>query len=160
MIRPVQKDLYAVIGNPVDHSLSPVMMNAVFEALKIPAVYLALQVDDLAEDLTTLSRLGVKGLSVTIPHKESALPSGRKRRRTIPGHGSGEYLAASGHPMGRTKHRLDWSDHRITRQNGPLRAPSAFRGPTRQPRRFTRVSQYLHPRLSTHHSALISVGRP
>ncbi len=72
MIRPVQKDLYAVIGNPVDHSLSPVMMNAVFEALKIPAVYLALQVDDLAEDLTTLAKLGIRGLSVTIPHKESA----------------------------------------------------------------------------------------
>ena len=72
MIRPVQKDLYAVIGNPVDHSLSPVMMNAVFEALKIPAVYFALQVDGLAEDLTILAKLGVRGLSVTIPHKESA----------------------------------------------------------------------------------------
>ena len=72
MIRPVQKDLYAVIGNPVAHSLSPVMMNAVFQALKIPAVYLALQVDDLAKDLTVLSKLGIRGLSVTIPHKESA----------------------------------------------------------------------------------------
>ena len=72
MIRPVQKDLYAVIGNPVEHSLSPVMMNAVFDALRIPAVYLALQVDDLAEDLATLAKLGVRGLSVTIPHKESA----------------------------------------------------------------------------------------
>lgn len=72
MIRPVQKDLYAVIGNPVAHSLSPVMMNALFEALRIPAVYLALQVDDPAEDLVTLSRLGIRGLSITIPHKESA----------------------------------------------------------------------------------------
>ena len=72
MIRPVQKDLYAVIGNPVAHSLSPVMMNAVFEALRIPAVYLALQVDDLEEDLVTLAKLGMRGLSVTIPHKESA----------------------------------------------------------------------------------------
>jgi shikimate dehydrogenase len=72
MIRPVQKELYAVIGNPVAHSLSPVMMNAVFEALSIPAVYLALQVDDPAEDLETLSRMGFRGLSVTIPHKESA----------------------------------------------------------------------------------------
>jgi shikimate dehydrogenase len=72
MIHPVQKDFYAVIGNPVAHSLSPVMMNAVFETLKIPAVYLAMQVDDLDDDLVTLSRLGVRGLSVTIPHKESA----------------------------------------------------------------------------------------
>jgi shikimate dehydrogenase len=72
MIRPVQKDLYAVIGNPAAHSLSPLMMNAVFETFKIPAVYLAFQVDDPAEDLGMLSRLGVKGLSVTIPHKEAA----------------------------------------------------------------------------------------
>ena len=72
MIRPVQKDLYAVIGNPVAHSLSPVMMNAVFEALRLPAVYLALQVDNLEDDLATLAKLGIQGLSVTIPHKESA----------------------------------------------------------------------------------------
>jgi len=72
MIRQVQKDLYAVIGNPVAHSLSPPMMNAVFEALGIPALYLALQVDDLAEDLPLLARVGIKGLSVTIPHKEAA----------------------------------------------------------------------------------------
>jgi len=45
MIRPVQKNLYAVIGNPVQHSLSPVMMNASFKSLQIPAVYVALQVD-------------------------------------------------------------------------------------------------------------------
>ena len=72
MIRPVQKDLYAVIGNPVAHSLSPVMMNAVFEALRLPAVYLALQVDELEDDLGTLAKLGIQGLSVTIPHKEAA----------------------------------------------------------------------------------------
>jgi shikimate dehydrogenase len=72
MIQPVQKDLYAVIGNPVTHSLSPIMMNAVFAALSIPAVYLALQVDNLADDLATLAKLGIQGLSVTIPHKELA----------------------------------------------------------------------------------------
>jgi shikimate dehydrogenase len=72
MIRPVIKDLYAVIGNPVAHSLSPIMMNAVFEALKIPALYFALQVDEPGADLVTLARLGIKGLSVTIPYKEAA----------------------------------------------------------------------------------------
>lgn len=72
MIRPVQKDLYAVIGNPVAHSLSPVMMNAVFEALRLPAAYLAFQVDELEDDLVTLAKLGIQGLSVTIPHKEAA----------------------------------------------------------------------------------------
>jgi shikimate dehydrogenase len=72
MILPVQKDLYAVVGNPVGHSLSPAMMNAVFRSLGIPAVYVALQSDCFAEDLKTLEKTGFRGLSVTIPHKESA----------------------------------------------------------------------------------------
>lgn len=72
VIRPVQKDLYAVIGNPVKHSLSPVMMNAVFKKLGIPALYLALELDDLAADLKTLAQMSLKGLSITIPHKETA----------------------------------------------------------------------------------------
>jgi len=72
MIRPVQTDLFAVIGNPVKHSLSPAMMNAVFKSLNIPAVYLALQVDAFMEDMETISRMGIQGLSVTLPHKEAA----------------------------------------------------------------------------------------
>ncbi|MCE5242996.1 MAG: shikimate dehydrogenase [Desulfobacteraceae bacterium] len=72
MILPVQKDLYAVVGNPVGHSLSPAMMNAVFRSLGIPAVYVALQSDSFAEDLVTLEKMGFRGLSVTIPHKEAA----------------------------------------------------------------------------------------
>lgn len=72
MIVPVQTDLYAVVGNPAGHSLSPVMMNAAFKSLGVPAVYIALQADSFAEDLETISRMGFKGLSVTIPHKESA----------------------------------------------------------------------------------------
>ncbi len=72
MIRSVQTELFAVIGNPVKHSLSPAMMNAVLASLRIPAVYLALQVDDIDTDLETLSRMGFRGLSVTLPHKEAA----------------------------------------------------------------------------------------
>lgn len=72
MIRSVQTDLFAVIGNPVKHSLSPAMMNAAFKSLNIPAVYLALQVDDFQEDMETLFKMGFQGLSVTLPHKETA----------------------------------------------------------------------------------------
>jgi shikimate dehydrogenase len=72
MIRPVQKDLFGVIGNPVRHSLSPVMMTAAFKSLRISAVYVALEVDDLQADLATLFMAGFRGLSVTIPHKEPA----------------------------------------------------------------------------------------
>ncbi|MCU0571569.1 MAG: shikimate dehydrogenase [Syntrophobacteraceae bacterium] len=73
MIQPVQSKLLAVIGHPVAHSLSPLMMNAVFTSLNVPAVYVALDVDDLEKDLQTLAAVGFHGLSVTIPHKEAAL---------------------------------------------------------------------------------------
>jgi shikimate dehydrogenase len=72
MITPVQTDLFAVIGNPVKHSLSPAMMNALFERLSLPAVYVALQADELPKDLNTLAEAGFRGLSVTLPHKETA----------------------------------------------------------------------------------------
>lgn len=72
MIKPEQKKLFAVIGNPVDHSLSPAMMRVCFEALDIPALYAAFCVDELESDLRLLHETGFSGLSVTIPHKERA----------------------------------------------------------------------------------------
>src|SRR5208337_1828238 len=70
MIRPEQKKLFAVIGNPVRHSLSPVMMSACFKALDVPALYAAFYVDELDSDLKLLHKTGFSGLSVTIPYKE------------------------------------------------------------------------------------------
>ena len=72
MIKPEQKRLFGVIGNPVKHSLSPAMMNAAFASLEYPAVYVALQSDDFGEDLQILHRMGIGGLSVTLPFKELA----------------------------------------------------------------------------------------
>ena len=72
MIRPEQKKLFAVIGNPVGHSLSPVMMDACFRSLGIPALYAAFYVDELDSDLKLLHKTGFSGLSVTIPYKEMA----------------------------------------------------------------------------------------
>lgn len=72
MIRPEPKQLFAVVGNPVRHTLSPAMMTAAFHAMEIPAVYTALYMDDPAEDLKTLYKAGFSGLSVTIPYKEMA----------------------------------------------------------------------------------------
>jgi shikimate dehydrogenase len=61
--------LFGVIGNPVAHSLSPVMHNAAFAAMDYPAVYLAFQVDDAAAAAAAVRTLNIKGLSVTIPYK-------------------------------------------------------------------------------------------
>lgn len=62
--------LLAVLGDPVAHSLSPVMHNAAIDALGLDAVYVALRTPSAAvpETLTTLTGLGVAG-NVTVPLK-------------------------------------------------------------------------------------------
>ncbi len=60
---------YAVIGNPVAHSLGPLMHNRAFAAAGYPGVYVALAVTDIAGAMAGVRALGISGLSVTIPHK-------------------------------------------------------------------------------------------
>ncbi|MFA7383775.1 MAG: shikimate dehydrogenase [Desulfurivibrionaceae bacterium] len=66
-------ELYGIMGNPVAHSLSPAMHNAAFAALGLNKVYLPFAVQDVAQALTGFRALGVKGVSVTIPHKQAVL---------------------------------------------------------------------------------------
>jgi shikimate dehydrogenase len=62
--------LCAVIGNPVEHSLSPLIHNAAFEAAGLNYVYLAFRVEDIANCLAGMRALpSFRGMSVTIPHK-------------------------------------------------------------------------------------------
>lgn len=68
-----ETEVYGVMGNPVMHSLSPRIHNAGFAALKRNAVYLPFLVDDLEPFLRVADLLGIRGLSVTIPHKERVL---------------------------------------------------------------------------------------
>jgi shikimate dehydrogenase len=67
--------LYCLIGDPVAHSLSPVMHNALFSAWGIDAVYTTMLVkkDDLAESIRTLKTLNAKGVNVTMPHKRTVV---------------------------------------------------------------------------------------
>jgi 3-dehydroquinate dehydratase/shikimate dehydrogenase len=69
-----QTKIYGVVGDPVAHSLSPLIHNTAFRALGINAVYLPFRVlrGGLEEFLQTFDRLPVHGYSVTIPHKEAA----------------------------------------------------------------------------------------
>ncbi|MDZ7677211.1 MAG: shikimate dehydrogenase [Acidimicrobiales bacterium] len=66
--------LAAVIGHPVRHSLSPVLHNAAFDALGLDWVYLALEVapDRGEAAVRAVAALGLRGLSVTMPHKDAA----------------------------------------------------------------------------------------
>ncbi|MGE3803448.1 MAG: shikimate dehydrogenase [Gemmataceae bacterium] len=67
--------IFGVIGDPVAHSLSPVIHNAAFRRLGLNAVYVPFRVPrgQLASFLKDYARLPVSGYSVTIPHKEAAL---------------------------------------------------------------------------------------
>ena len=63
-----------VIGDPVRHSLSPVMHNAAYRALGLDWAYVAFEVPDgqTAAALDAAAVLGLVGLSVTMPHKAAA----------------------------------------------------------------------------------------
>lgn len=62
-----------IIGHPVEHSLSPVIHNACFRALKLPLVYVAFDVTNLESAVQGIRALGIRGVSVTIPHKISVI---------------------------------------------------------------------------------------
>jgi 3-dehydroquinate dehydratase/shikimate dehydrogenase len=70
-----ETEIYGVIADPVAQSLSPLIHNAGFAQLKQNKVYLPFRVssDQLPSFLADCAELGVKGLSVTIPHKEEIL---------------------------------------------------------------------------------------
>ncbi|MFQ6085493.1 MAG: shikimate dehydrogenase [Candidatus Bathyarchaeia archaeon] len=68
--------LCGVIGDPIEHSLSPVMHNAAFEALNLDYVYLAFRVkkEDLRKSIDGIRGMNFVGVNVTIPHKVNVLP--------------------------------------------------------------------------------------
>ena len=66
-------EVYGVIGDPIRHSLSPLMHNTGFVARKRDAVYLPFLVHDLKDFLSAISEFGIRGFSITIPHKQNIL---------------------------------------------------------------------------------------
>ncbi|MGJ9381664.1 shikimate dehydrogenase [Salipaludibacillus sp. CF4.18] len=65
------KQVYGVIGDPISHSLSPVMQEAAFKYCHLDAAYHAFHVPKqyLEQAVQGMRGLGVKGLNVTLPHK-------------------------------------------------------------------------------------------
>ncbi len=63
----------ALIGNPVSHSLSPIIQNAAFQYLGLDLIYIAIPCkdEDLELVLSSLKKINCKGLNITIPHKEN-----------------------------------------------------------------------------------------
>jgi shikimate dehydrogenase len=62
---------FCIIGDPVEHSLSPLMHNAAFKYLNLNYSYIAFKVkiDELKESVESLRDINVAGFNVTIPHK-------------------------------------------------------------------------------------------
>jgi 3-dehydroquinate dehydratase / shikimate dehydrogenase len=65
--------VYAVIGNPIGHSQSPLLHNTGFVARNIDAVLLPFLVRNLRDFLKAIPELGIRGFSVTIPYKQAIL---------------------------------------------------------------------------------------
>ena len=66
--------IYGVAGNPVLHSLSPLMLNTAFRRETINAVYLALQTNKVQDLLKLVHEIPLQGFSVTMPLKTELLP--------------------------------------------------------------------------------------
>jgi len=66
----------ALIGDPVEHSLSPIIQNAAFRSLDLDYVYVVFNVKsgDLREAVYGVKALGICGLNVTMPHKTAIIP--------------------------------------------------------------------------------------
>jgi 3-dehydroquinate dehydratase/shikimate dehydrogenase len=65
--------VYGVIGDPIGHSLSPLLHNTGFAARNLDAVYLPFLVHQLGDFLKAVPEFGVRGFSVTLPHKQTIL---------------------------------------------------------------------------------------
>ena len=66
--------VFGVVGNPIAHSLSPLLHNTAFHRERVNAVMLPLKVKTLADLLTLLRDLPLAGAAVTMPLKQEVLP--------------------------------------------------------------------------------------
>src|SRR3972149_2121185 len=66
----------ALIGDPVEHTMSPAMHQAAYQKLGLDYIYIPFQVkpEQLAAAVAGLRALNVRGFNVTIPHKVSVIP--------------------------------------------------------------------------------------
>ncbi len=93
-----ETDVYGVIADPVSHSLSPLIHNAAFAQTKLDKVYVPFRVlrEDLDQFIEDAPRLGIRGLSVTIPHKESVVAKLTQADGAVRGIGAANTLVFQG----------------------------------------------------------------
>ncbi|PHV61992.1 shikimate dehydrogenase [Cyanobacterium aponinum] len=68
--------LLGIIGNPIEHSMSPVFQNSAIASLNLDYIYVpfAVEKENLQELFNTFKAVKIRGFNVTIPHKENVLP--------------------------------------------------------------------------------------
>lgn len=91
----------AVVGDPVEHSLSPVIHNASFASAGMDWAYVALPLEGAdasaaAEALRAAWSLGLRGLSVTMPHKGAAMAAAAERSKLVDEIGAANTLVRTG----------------------------------------------------------------
>lgn len=95
--------IYGVAGDPIAHSLSPLLHNATFQHEGLDAVYLPLRIpkDMLPAALEQYEWLGISGYSVTLPHKEAAVAIAAQPSEAVKAIGAANTLYRS--PQGEWK---------------------------------------------------------
>jgi 3-dehydroquinate dehydratase / shikimate dehydrogenase len=78
-------DVYGVIGDPIGHSLSPLVHNTAFRQLNINAVYIPFRVPrgELEAFLRAFDKIPIMGYSVTIPHKTAAVAAAKHQDQAV-----------------------------------------------------------------------------
>lgn len=66
--------IYGLIGNPVSHSIGPIIHNTLFKEMNFNSMYVPFKVDRVSDFIRDFRELDIKGYSVTIPHKEAVIP--------------------------------------------------------------------------------------
>lgn len=88
--------IYGVVGNPVGHSLSPLLHNAFFSRQDLGSTYVLLPAPDWEEFVKALPQLGLAGISVTAPHKALAFQLSRVQDSLSCASGTVNTLVADG----------------------------------------------------------------
>jgi 3-dehydroquinate dehydratase/shikimate dehydrogenase len=93
--------VFGVVGDPIAHSMSPLIHNIALQKAGIDAVYIPLRIpqETLAKSLNDLDWLDIRGFSVTIPHKEAAASIAHRESPTVHSIGAANTLVrgADGH---------------------------------------------------------------
>lgn len=102
--------LYAVIGDPIGHSLSPAVHNAAFRDKKLNSLMVPLKIPSghLKECLDSALFLKLQGISVTIPHKEAVISLLAKTDRAVEMTGACNTLVNEEESAGWVGHNTDY----------------------------------------------------